>query len=62
LDDFKKEQATKAVKLTLPKARTAGEGVKLDPTWVGATKREDKEETFLKVQEAEVCYTNQQRK
>jgi hypothetical protein len=40
LDDFLQERATKAVKLTLPPARTAGEGVKADPKWAEAVKRE----------------------
>jgi len=51
LDDFMKERATKAVKLTLPPARTAGEGVKADPKWAEAVKREDSEEVFVKTKE-----------
>jgi len=51
LDDFLKEKAAKAVKLSLPPARAAGEGVKADPKWAEAVKREDNNEVFVKVKE-----------
>jgi len=50
-DDFMKEQSSKTVKLTLPPARVAGEGVKIDPKWADAVKREDSEEAFLKTKD-----------
>jgi len=53
-DDFLKEQKEKQVKLSLPKARAAGEGVKEDPAWAAAVKLEksDDKSVFFKKEEA----------